>query len=91
MSLTLTKTPTPIVITGAPARDIASHVRTYVRPDRHWAEVQGMRECHHGCNLYVRRHGAVLTYRLVHSTSYGCALGSDPSTRVVPVHVRPAS
>lgn len=80
-----------INIIGHAAREIDQHVRAYVQ--RHaghwWTEVQGMRECNHGCKLYVRQRGAVRQYALIHSVSYGCVLGRDESTRTVPVSVRP--
>jgi hypothetical protein len=82
-------TPARIRITGAEARDIAQHVRAYVRPGRDWSEVQVMRKCGYGCKLYVRRQGAVTRYALIHSCAYGCPLGHDPATREVPVSVAP--
>lgn len=78
-----------IRIVGTEAADIARHVATYVQPGRSWSEVQGMRECDHGCKLYVRKQGAVLQYRLIHSVAYGCALGCDAATAEVPVSVAP--
>lgn len=73
-----------LAITGSKARELHSHVTTYVKPNRWWTEVQGMDECRHGCKLFVRRQGAVLRYALIHSRSYGCELGATP----VPVSVR---
>ncbi|ACU39385.1 hypothetical protein [Actinosynnema mirum] len=90
--MTNTLTTAPIRIIGSAAADIARHVTTYVRPNRGWAEVQVMRdECRYGCKLYVRRRGCVLQYALIHSCTYGCPLGCDPATRVVPVSVAPAA
>lgn len=95
MTATLTQpttdvaSPALIRITGSEARDIAQHVRAYVRPGRSWSEVQVMRECAYGCKLYVRRQGAVTQYRLIHSATYGCHLGRDKATREVPVSVAP--
>lgn len=84
-------TTSPIIITGSVAHELDRHVRTYVL--RHagtwWTEVQVMRECDHGCKLHVRRRGAVRQYALIHYTGYGCALGRDEATRIVPVSVRP--
>lgn len=80
-----------INITGHAAREIDQHVRAYVH--RHagnwWTEVQSMNECRHGCKLYVRKRGAVRQYILIHSTSYGCVLGSNADTRTVKVSIRP--
>ncbi|WP_285647771.1 hypothetical protein [Lentzea sp. NBRC 102530] len=78
-----------IRIVSEVAREIAQHVRLYVRPTGNWSEVQVMRECKHGCKLHVRRRGVVLQYALHHSAAYGCPLGHDESTRVVPVSVAP--
>lgn len=78
-----------IRIIAADARDIARHVATYIRPTNNWSEVQVMRECQHGCKLHVRRRGAVLQYALHHSATYGCQLGRDEATRIVPVSVAP--
>jgi hypothetical protein len=95
MTATLTQSTTDtaasarIRITGAEAREIAQHVRAYVKPGREWSEVQVMRECDYGCKLYVRKQGAVIQYRLIHSCSYGCRLGHDDATREVPVSVLP--
>lgn len=83
-----TAAPARIRITGAEAREIAQHVRAYVRPGTSWSEVQVMRECAHGCKLYVRLVHGVPEYRLIHSATYGCALGRDAATREVPVTVR---
>lgn len=93
MTATLTQptadvaSPARIRITGAEAREIAQHVRAYIRPGRSWSEVQVMRECAHGCKLYVRQDGDTAEYRLFHSATYGCALGYGESTREVPVSV----
>lgn len=78
-----------ITLTGRTAREIDQHVTVYVRPRSWWSEVQGMSECAHGCKLHVRQRGAVRQYALLHSASYGCALGRDESTREVRVSVRP--
>lgn len=78
-----------IRIVATDARDIARHVATYVRPTATWSEVQVMRECKYGCKLHVRRRGAVLQYALHHSSIYGCQLGRDEATRVVPVSIAP--
>lgn len=78
-----------IQIVWEQAKAIADHVRVYVKPGRWWAEVQVMRECDHGCKLYVRRRGAVLQYGLFHSVTYGCPLGRDKETQFVPVSVAP--
>jgi hypothetical protein len=88
-STTDTAAPTRIRIVGSEAREIAQHVRIYVKPVREWSEVQVMRECGYGCKLYVRKQGAVLRYALIHSCTYGCPLGCDPDTREVPVSVLP--
>ncbi|GHH57920.1 hypothetical protein [Lentzea cavernae] len=78
-----------IRIVADAAREIAQHVTTYVRPTSGWSEVQVMRECRHGCKLHVRRRGAILQYALHHGAAYGCQLGRDEATRVVPVSVAP--
>lgn len=88
----MTTTTAPrLTITGSDAREIDRHVRIYVRPERRcgsFTEVQGMNECRHGCKLHVRQRGAVRQYALLHSATYGCALGRDEATRIVPVSVR---
>lgn len=95
MTATLTQSTTDIAaparirIVGSEAREIAQHVRAYVKPGREWSEVQVMRECGYGCKLYVRKQGAVTQYRLIHSCAYGCPLGHDDATREVPVSVAP--
>jgi hypothetical protein len=78
-----------ITIVAREAADIASHVRTYIKPGARWSEVQVMRHCAHGCKLYVRRQGAVTQYRLMHSAAYGCRLAHNPETAVVKVSVAP--
>lgn len=78
-----------IRIIGREAADIASHVSAYVKPGNNWAEVQVLRECNHGCKLYVRRRGCVDQYQLWHSTAYGCRLGASDATRAVPVSIAP--
>ncbi|ANZ35313.1 hypothetical protein BBK82_03660 [Lentzea guizhouensis] len=79
-----------IRIIGREAADIAHHVTVYVRPTSTWSEVQGMRECAHGCKLYVRRKGCVTQYALIHSEVYGCVLGRNLETKTVPVTVASA-
>lgn len=78
-----------ISIVAREAADIAQHVRTYVKPGLGWSEVQVMRACNHGCKLYVRKQGAVLSYQLMHSATYGCRLALNPDTAVVKVSVAP--
>lgn len=78
-----------ITIVGKDAADIALHVRLYVKPTTNWHEVQTMGKCGHGCKLYVRKQGAVLSYRLMHSATYGCRLAHNPQTAVVKVSVAP--
>lgn len=82
-----------LTITGDDAREIRSHVNHYIRPvlGSQWVEVQSMRECQHGCKLHVRQRGAVRQYALLHYAGYGCILGRDETTRVVPVSVRTAA
>lgn len=84
---------TPIVISGAEARELLQHITRYVMPNRHWTEVQVMRECDCGCKLYARRTGisstAPLQFELQHSAAYGCSLGYRESTRRVAVRVDP--
>lgn len=87
--MTSTTAARQIRIVGAEAREIAQHVATYVRPTNSWSEVQVMRECRYGCKLHVRQRGAVRQYALHHSTVYGCQLGRDEATRMVPVSVAP--
>lgn len=72
-------------------REAAEIVRRVNRDPHYkwWTEVQGMRECKHGCKLYARRRGCVTQFMLFHSTAYGCALGSDAKTKQVPVSVLP--
>ena len=92
MATTTTTATQSIRIVGDAARDISLHVRaTLARylSAQFWTEVQAMSECRHGCKLYVRRRGAVLQYRLIHSASYGCSLGWDDATRMVLVSVAP--
>lgn len=81
-------TQTRLAITGLSARELRSHVLTYVKPGKTWQEVQTMNECRHGCKLYARQSGAVLQWQIWHSASYGCALGRHDDTRTVPVSVR---
>jgi hypothetical protein len=84
---------TALRITGAEARELIGFVVTYVKPVNRtfaaWFEVQVMRECAHGCKLYVRENSAgELVFQLAHSALYGCALGrGDKYTRTVPVIV----
>jgi hypothetical protein len=85
----MTNTTARIRITGAPAADIARHVRTYVRPGFNWQEVQAMDECRHGCKLHVRKRGAVTQYALLHNGAYGCQQGRSEATHVVPVSIAP--
>ncbi|ATE53618.1 hypothetical protein [Actinosynnema pretiosum] len=81
--------PRPVRIVGREAAEITRHVVLFVRPTRSWAEVQVMRECRYGCKLHVRREGEGLVYALLHSATYGCRLGQDEATRVVPVTLAP--
>lgn len=67
-----------IRITGAEAREIRQHVAAYVRPDAVWAEVQTMRECAHGCKLYVHKVGDALRFALMHYAGYGCRRDAAP-------------
>lgn len=77
-----------IVISGSEARELVGWVVTYVRPGTGWSEVQVMRECGHGCKLHVRRDGrGEFVFALLHYAGYGCALGREESTRLVPVEV----
>lgn len=88
----MTQTTARLVITGPMARELAEFVRIYVQPERRggsWTEVQGMRECRHGCKLHVRQYGAVRQYALLHQSAYGCVLGEHTATRTIKVHVRP--
>jgi len=78
-----------ISIVAREAADIDQHVRLHVRPGLGWSEVQVMRQCDHGCKLYVRKQGAVLRYQLMHNTTYGCRLARNPETAVVKVSVAP--
>ena len=75
-------------ITGREAADIASHARHVVRT-HFWTEIQGMRECNHGCKLHARKRGAVMQYALIHYSGYGCQLGRDEATAYVSVSIAP--
>jgi hypothetical protein len=45
--------------------------------------------CGYGCTLMARKRGCVTQYQLLHSSTYGCALGRNDATREVPVSVAP--
>lgn len=77
-----------LVIAGSEAREVLRHVAAYVRPGAGWSEVQAMAECDHGCKLHVRRdERGELVFALLHYAGYGCPLGREESTRLVPVEV----
>jgi hypothetical protein len=81
-------------ISGPLAAEIKAATRdaaTIVGPLRAWTEIATTRDCGHdcgyGCKLFARTQGAVTTHRIIHSATYGCPLGRDAATRVVPVHI----
>ena len=87
-------TPIRLIITGQTAREIKADTRTlaYLEPRKlGWQEIRGMRQCAHGCKLHARRRGCVWEYALIHYGGYGCSLGRDKATAVVPAKVQVAA
>lgn len=75
--------PNRLRITG----HLAADIRTYRITGGQWTEVRMLDNCAYGCKLHARRVDGFVEYALIHSATYGCPLGRDMATAVVPVTV----